>query len=184
MSNSNRNLEYIEFDIIQNDKYKELKHTFELIKQAKNNSEPKNDQFWLDNFPKFSLEKFHFLETDIKPDFKTSENDEFTWHFYSLIQLLVTDYEIEYVSCEMKERDRGRIEFDAYSYPYGGITGLITFIKSFDCYPAKTDDGTGIYEIQLLKNGDFNLIEIVKANPKQHSGLKQLFQKFINKLKR
>ncbi|ESU19495.1 hypothetical protein FEDK69T_31670 [Flavobacterium enshiense DK69] len=175
---------YIEFDINEINKYNELKHTFELIKQAKNNCEPKNDNFWLDNFPKYSLEKFHFLDDDIKPNFKTSEKGEFTWHFYSLILLLETNYEIEYLGCEMTQRDRGRIEFDPYSYPYGGITGLITFIKSFDCYPAKTDDGTGIYEIDLLKNGDFNLSEIIQAKPKKAFSIKLEFQNFIKKLKR
>jgi len=174
---------YIEFDIDYTEKYNDLKHTFELLKQAKNDCEPKNDKFWLDNFPKYSLEKFYFLDDDIKPNFKTSEKGEFTWHFYSLILLLETNYEIEYLSCEMKERDRGRIEFDPYSYPYGGISGLITFIKSFDCHPAKTNDGTGIYEIHLLKNGDFDLTDIKQAEPKKKFDVKIEFQKFIKKLK-
>ena len=46
---------YIEFDIDYTEKYNDLKHAFELLKHAKNNCEPKNDKFWLDNFPKYSL---------------------------------------------------------------------------------------------------------------------------------
>ena len=178
---------YIEFDILNDDKFYDLKRTFELFKQAKNNGEPKNDKFWLHNFPPYALEKFYFLDTDLKPSFKTAERGEFTWHFYSLIEKLEINYEIEYVSCEKKERDRGRMEYEPYSYPYGGITGLVTFIRSFDCYPVKIDDGTSVYQIDFLPNGDFSITDLL--DPERQNSAEKLFntptllRKFVNRLR-
>ena len=179
---------YIEFEINDYKKFNFLKQTFELLKNAKNNVEPKNDEFWITNFPKYVLEKFYFLETDIKPNFKTSKAKEFTWHFYSLIELLEKNYVIEYISCEEIEKSKGKLEYYPYSYPYGGISGLVTFVNSFECKPTKIDDGTSLYEIQFLKNGDFSITDLEDEN-KQNSSKKlfdasKLLRKFVERLKR
>lgn len=179
---------YVEFKINDYEKFYCLKQVFELFKIAKNNNKPQNDKFWLNNFPKYVLEKFYFLDTDTKPNFETSKITEFNWHFYSFIELLEKNYEIEYVTCEEIDENKGRIEYIPYSYPYGGITGLVTFVNSFDCEPTKIDDGTSLYKIEFLKNGDFNIIDLEDIK-KQNSSEKpfntnKLLKKFINRLKR
>ena len=179
---------YIDFEINNYEKFNSLKKTFELFKIAKNNDEPKDDDFWVNNFPKYALEKFYFLETDIKPNFETSKIGEFTWHFYSLIELLEKNYEIEYISCTEIENNKGRIEYYPYSYPYGGITGIITFVNSFDCKPTKIDDGTSLYKIEFLKSGDFSITDLEDVK-KQNSSeklfdSKKLLMNLVNRLKR
>lgn len=179
---------YIEFEIDDYEKFNYLKHTFELLKAIKNNQEPQSDQFWINKFPKYVLEKFYFLESDLKPSFETSKREKFNWHFYALIELLETNYEIEYVSCIEIEKNKGKMEYSPYSYPYGGIDGLVIFINSFGCKPIKIDDGTSLYEIAFLENGDFSITDL-EDEKKQNSSEKlfdasKLLLKFVKRLKR
>jgi hypothetical protein len=134
--------EYIEFYIPKTQNFEDMERVFKLIKEAKELEKPKGDKFWLENFPKYCLQKFYFAENDIKPDFKTAKLNKNVWHFYSLIELLEVNYEIEYIDCLLINPNKGKLIFNAYSFPYGGTDGLITFIKSFDCIPTRMDDGT------------------------------------------
>ncbi|ELY2011365.1 hypothetical protein [Flavobacterium psychrophilum] len=151
--------EYIEFDILKMQNFEDLKRVFMLIKEAKETEKPKGDRFWLENFQNYSLEKFYFTENDIKPDFKTAKLSKNVWHFYSLIQLLEVDYEIEYIDCLLISPNKGKLIFSAYSYPYGGTNGLITFIKSFNCLPTRMDDGTEEINIETKKKSLFHKIK-------------------------
>ena len=177
---------YIEFEISNELNFNDLKEIFDKIKEAKNTGQPKSDQFWLDSFPKYSIEEFYFGENDLKPDFPTSDLNEFTWHFYSLTSLLQTDYDIEYLNCFKQSDKVGTIDYNPFNYPYGGITGLIVFIKSFNCRPTMIDDGTGLYSITFLNNGDFSIADINNPNrpdssKKRFDGL-QLIRDFINRI--
>ena len=134
--------EYIEFDILKMQNFEDMTRVFKSIKEAKELEIPKGDKFWLENFPKYCLEKFYFDENDIKPDFKTAKLSKNVWHFYSLIDLLEVNYEIEYIDCLLINPNKGKLMFNAYSFPYGGTDGLITFLKSFDFVPTRMDDGT------------------------------------------
>lgn len=179
---------YLEFEIGDYGKFNSLRQTFELIKTVKHNEEPQHDAFWLNHFPKYVLEQFYFSDTDLKPDFETAEEGEFVWHFYSLLELLVKNYEIEYVSCTAIENNKGRIEYAPYSYPYGGNDGLVFFVKSFGCKPTKIDDGTSLYSITFLNSGDYSLTDL-EDSTKQNSSEKpfntgNLLRKFANRFKR
>ena len=182
----NRNC-YIEFDIQTDKNFVDLRNTFELVKEAKNKEQPKPDEYWLAHFPEYSLKYFYFLSSDIKPPFQTAEEGEFTWHFYSLIELLQTHYAIEYVDCFKLSTNIGRLEYNPVSYPYGGITGLITFISSFNCKPTIIDDGASVYQILFKENGDFSILDL--HDPKrQDSSIKkfdgvELLRKFWNRRK-
>jgi hypothetical protein len=160
---------YIEFEFSDSKKFEELKHAFEAIKNSKNNSITKKDGFWLDQFPKYALEKFSFLASDVKPNFETAKETTTTWHFYSLIELLCIQYEVEYIDLEKTSNTTAILTYDAYSYPYGGINGLIFFIESFNCIPKQYDDGTGVYThtANEIKNNN---------NIWSFSGLKKLFK--------
>ncbi|OHT43416.1 hypothetical protein [Flavobacterium tructae] len=140
--------EFIEFDIFEIKKFEDMKRIFKLIKEAKELKKTKGDKFWIENFPKYSLQEFYFIEDDIKPDFKTAKLSKNIWHFYSLIELLEVNYEIEYIDCLLLDSSKGRLTFNAYSYPYGGTDGLIAFIKSFGCPPTKIYDGTEVVNIK------------------------------------
>lgn len=178
---------FITFDISDNNRYEDLKAVFELIKKAKNTAQPQTDEFWLQNFPDYVLKQFYFLETDCKPAFPTAANSEHTWHFYSLIELLQLNYEIEYLDCHKTSSTQGQLDYDPYSYPYGGITGLVVFINSFGCKPTLIDDGTSLYQIDFLDNSDFSITDLNDPK-KQNSSQKRfdavaLLQKFVNRYK-
>ncbi|TPG37775.1 hypothetical protein [Flavobacterium pectinovorum] len=142
---------YIEFDFTNETNFEDLKDTFKIIKDSKNNSIERDDKFWIETFPKCSLEKFIFSKSDLKPNFETAKETNLSWHFYSLIELLSINYEIEYIDLKKTTNNRGTLIYDAYSYPYGGITGLIVFLESFNCNPKLYDDGTGIYNYAYEK---------------------------------
>lgn len=161
---------YIEFDFTNEGNFKDLKDTFEVIKDSKNNSIRRDDKFWIETFPKYSVEKFTFLDSDLKPNFKTAEETELNWHFYSLIELLSINYEIEYIDLKETSHNKGILLYDAYSYPYGGINGLIVFLESFDCNPKIYDDGTGVY------NYPHEELNKTKKSKWNFSSLKNLFK--------
>lgn len=144
---------YIEFHFTEEKNFEDLKHTFEIIKDSKNNSIKRNDAFWIKAFPEYALEKFTFLDSDLKPSFHANDNTESKWHFYSLIELLSINYEIEYIDLKKTSNNQGILIYDAYSYPYGGADGLINFIESFNCNVKIYDDGTGIYNYPTDKKG-------------------------------
>ena len=159
---------YIEFDILEDRNFTDLKNTFEQIKESKNTGRPKPDQFWLDIFPDYSLKQFYFLESDLQPNFRTIDKNEFTWHFYSLTSLLQTDYDIEYIDCIKTSKFKGRLEYYPWGYPYGGITGLITFVNSFFCKPTIIDDGTSLYSIVFDEVGDFSITDLERPAKKNN----------------
>lgn len=173
---------YVAFEINDAEKFSDLQRVFGFIKAAKNNSEPKEDAFWLSVFPKYFIENFCFDETDLKPDYKTISEGEFHWFFYGLIELLTVDYEIEYISCKETGQGTGSIVYDTYSYPYGGILGLLTLVKHFHCLPTLVDDGAGLYKIELLPNGDFDVTEFEQPKPEEDSKTALYKNSFLQKL--
>nr|WP_315203814.1 hypothetical protein [uncultured Flavobacterium sp.] len=178
---------YLEFDYFEDLKFEDLKFTFEKIKYSKNNSIETNDNYWLDNFPKYSIEKFWFLDSDLKPNFKTADKTEFNWHFYSLIELLSINYGIEYIDLKKVDKNKGLLEYNPYEYPYGGIDGIVMFVKSFNCIPKIIDDGTSVYEINFETSEVFNITDLEDEN-KQNSSVEKfnavkLLYKFANRFK-
>lgn len=151
---------YIEFDFSEELYFNDLKSVFEKLKMSGYNSIQRDDQYWLDSFPEYAVTKHFFLDSDLKPDYKTAEQSDNNWHFYSLIELLHINYEIEYIDIRLISSNKGLLEYDPYSYPYGGVDGLITLVKSFNCIPKTTDDGTGRYHIHFDDNGAYTLIGI------------------------
>lgn len=160
---------YIEFEFLDSKQFEDLKKAFEAIKISKNNSIIQEESFWLDQFPKYALEKFSFFKADVRPNFETAKETKSTWHFYSLIELLSVQYEAAYIDLEKTSSTTAILTYDPYSYPYGGINGLIVFIESFKCIPKQYDDGTGVYNHtpNEIKNS---------TNIWGFSGLKKLFK--------
>ena len=160
---------YIRFDFFDEENFKKLSNVYDLIKSAKNNSLPETDEFWLKVFPDSVLKKFYFSENDIKPDFETKKIDDIVWHFYSLIESLVVNCDLKYLNLYKISDSQAQLDFYPYGYPYGGISAMVVLIKSFDCLPRTTDDGTGIYRIDFMKDGSFEINDVrsrkkVKSN--------------------
>lgn len=151
--------EYIEFTIADEAKFVDMKQVYDLIAAAKNSRQPKPEAYWLTVFPEYSLKHFYFLDRDVKPKFATATKDDYNWRFSAVINLLQIDLDVELLECKRFE-NKGRIEFSANGYPYGGITGLTMFLNSFACKASKIDDGGGIYKVNWISENSFKLNEI------------------------
>lgn len=155
--------EYIEFQILNKSKFLDLKRVYELISKSKNSGRPKEGSYWLKEFPDYSLKEFYFADTDLRPDFETANDEGGVWHFYSLTNLLQTDLDVELKECREIKEDYGVLEFSAYGYPYGGITGLTMFLSSFDCKATIINEGGGIYKVTWVTDTEFELEQINKT---------------------
>ena len=154
------------------EKFNDLIQLLDLISTSKKSGDYKSDKYWLENFPDYALKHYNFANSDLKPEFETSNGDEGVWHFYSMIKHLVEDIDIEFLECNNTGNGKSRLEFCAYGYPYGGIEGLTMFLKSFDFQATEIDEGGGVYEVIWKSDKEFVLIEIktVKNIGYQHTG--------------
>ncbi len=163
------NNEYIEFEIYNTARFNDLVKLFNQISEAKKSSDYKTNEYWFEKFPNYTLKHYYFAKSDLKPKFQTSKLDNNTWHFYSMTEYLVENIDVEFLECKAIKK-KGRLEFYSNGYPYGGITGLIMFIKSFGFKPIKTDDGTGIYEIKWINETKFEL-KTIEPTPNNNYSL-------------
>lgn len=171
--------EYIEFTIADEAKFNDMKYVYGLIADAKKSKQPRSEEYWLTVFPEYSLKHFYFLNGDVKPQFATASKSDNNWRFSAIISLLQVDLDVELLECKRVE-DKGRMEFSANGYPYGGITGLTMFLNSFDCKATKIDEGGGIYFVQWLSEGNFILNEIITpANNAPPKAVRTFWQKLF-----
>lgn len=153
---SNQNC-YIEFEFAEDQNFFDLKRTYKEFGTIGNGENVKNDKYWLDTFPNYAKRKFYFADSDLKPAFKTAELTDSTWHFYSLTALMQYDYQIDYKEVSKLTDKIGRLEFAPYEYPYGGITGLLIFVRAFDCIPYRVDEGSEVFVVRWNSDSDFVL---------------------------
>ncbi len=158
--------EYIEFDIKDEDKFKDLRCVFKEIRESKENEDYKSDEYWLALFPNYALKTFCFAESDFKPDFETLSIDFSSshWHFYSLIEHLIENVDVIFLDCENLGNAVGRLNFYANGYPYGGISGMTMFVKAFNCIATIIDEGGGIYKVKWISEDSFELEDITYQN--------------------
>jgi len=152
--------EYLEFDLDNSNRFDDLNVLLNMISESKKNGDIKTDNYWLDKFPDYALKHFYFAESDLKPKFPTKELDGGTWHFYSMIQHLVENLDVQFLNCKNIGNGKARLEFYACGYPYGGITGLIMFIKSFGFKATEIDEGGGVYQVNWNNETEFELKEM------------------------
>lgn len=153
--------EYIEFEMNNIDKFNDLTKLLDLISISKKNGDYKSDKYWLNKFPHYTLKHYYFADSDLAPELEIQNIDEGTWHFYTMVEHLVENIDIEFMECKIIGKDKGRLEFYACGYPYGGITGLTMFLKSFDFKATEIDEGGGIYKVYWKTETEFKL-EVIK----------------------
>lgn len=153
--------EYIEFEFRDEDKFKDLVRVFRLISDIKKKEENQPDEFWLEEFPDYALEHYYFADTDLKPKFPPADATGGTWHFYTMIEHLVENLDVELLDCKGIGDGKGCLDFYAYAYPYGGITGMTMFLHSFGFNAIRIDEGAGKYNVTWINETDFELKELV-----------------------
>ena len=154
------NTEFIEFNIKDRSKFEDFLRVYKLISESKINEDSKPDAYWIKIFPEYSIKHFFFRDTDLQPKFETANSDDGIWHFYSMTEHLIENLDVELRECSLINDSKGRLEFYAYGYPYGGITGLTMLLNSFDCKASKMCDGGGLYNVNWITENDFRLIEL------------------------
>jgi hypothetical protein len=170
--------EYIEFEMNNQGKFNDLTKLLDLISTSKKSGDYKSDKYWLTKFPDYTLKHYYFSDSDLKPEFETSKSDEGVWHFYSMTEHLVENIDIEFLECKNNGNGKAKLEFYACGYPYGGITGLTMFLKSFDFKATEIDEGGGVYRVQWTSETEFKLTEIKDTLTK--SSLLSMIKKFFN----
>ncbi len=144
---------FLEFDILDPQKFKDFlivyKQVAEASEEALKFSAERNmptDDFWLAAFPKYAIQQFAFDKEELQPSFSTHPREKGRWYFFSLIQHLTCNLEIEFLPCETINEKTGRLNYYVHAFPYGGTGGLIQWLKSFDCITRLNYEGK-TYEI-------------------------------------
>ncbi|EZH75908.1 hypothetical protein ATO12_03705 [Aquimarina atlantica] len=176
-----RKNEYIEFELPDERKFKDFLEVFRLISESKENEDSKSEEFWLEKFPDYALENYYFAESDLKPEFKTADLDGEIWHFYTMTEHLVENLEVEFLECKRINDSLGRLDFYALSYPYGGISGMTMFLKSFGLRASKIDEGGGIYNVEWESDSEFKMNKIKTV---ANNGYNSLWQQIKKKFKK
>ncbi|MEH2109248.1 hypothetical protein [Nostoc sp.] len=57
--------------------------------------------------------------------------------------------EYQLIACRMVSANRAKIEFEPFSYPYGGTGAIQALVESFDFVILAEDDGTGYTKFNL-----------------------------------
>ncbi len=156
--------EYIEFELNDEDKLRDLKLLLKLISESKISGDYKTDEYWLNTFPDYTHKHYFFSGNDVKPEFHVNSSNDNIWHFYSLVEHLVENIDVEFLSCEKIERGKGRLDFYACGYPYRGITGLTIFLRSFGFRAIEIDEGGAVYSIRWKNEIEFERKEIKGPN--------------------
>ncbi|MEH2273786.1 MAG: hypothetical protein V7K40_02935 [Nostoc sp.] len=78
----------------------------------------------------------------------TDPSLETPWGFESMFDAFQNG-EYQLVACSMVSADRARLEFEPFSYPYGGTGAIQALVESFDFVILAEDDGTGYTKFNL-----------------------------------
>lgn len=173
---------FIEFDILDENKFKDFEVIFNILKEISlerdfDQSVFKNYTFWLKSLPFYA--KTHFNIPIVEIDETMSEfeillegsNETVTYNesgkddrkldFHRLIDHLQKNLEVEFNFFERKDESKGKLSFVALGYPYGGMDQLMLFLKSFDLIGTLAETGFGLRKIVWEKEMfDFSFEEL------------------------
>ena len=164
-----RTPDYIEFEIQDESKFKDCKLLFEEFKlsrasQFNDDKDPQPNSYWLNLFPEYSLKQYLFSDGDLKPNFKIENSKDSAWHFYSMIENIEENIEVELNKIYKTKENTliGKLEFTPYSFPYGGFEGLCMFLKTFSCKAIKiveNGNSVDVYNVNWLTDYSYELIK-------------------------
>jgi hypothetical protein len=149
--------QYIDFRFSDLARFQRLANIFAELKIDKDKNEFRPLEKWPELFDSASLQEFRWLTTaekmqqirkysDVIKEFAAQQNTAVRWDFYSMIEAF-KDGEYELIACNQIGPGIGRLEFNAFAYPYGGVGCMVALIESFGFKITTIDDGTGVREI-------------------------------------
>ena len=151
---------FVEFQVDDFTRFNALCEVFNEIKKDKDNDYWRNEEDWLIFFDRKALSHFWWPSEEEKTEhyrrwFATPVKDRWTdpslktpWDFESMFDAFKNG-EYQLISCSMVSADRARLEFEPFSYPYGGIGAIEALIESFDFVIIAEDEGTKYTKFNL-----------------------------------
>ncbi|MEH2393197.1 MAG: hypothetical protein V7K21_16610 [Nostoc sp.] len=151
---------FVEFQVDDFTRFNALCEVFNEIKKDKDNNYWRNEEDWLIFFDRKALSNFWWPSEEEKTEhyrrwFATPVEQRWTdpslktpWDFESMFDAFENG-EYQLISCSMVSADRARLEFEPFSYPYGGIGAIQALVESFDFVILAEDDGTGYTKFNL-----------------------------------
>ena len=128
---------YVEFSFSRIERFNKISTVFNSIKEAKITNDFRDDNYWLELFDEESRKNFWWpTEQEVQEwelKWKLSNHDPDTvsgWTFGSMI-LAFEDGEYELVSCSQKDANKGRMDINTYSWPFGGLGCFEMLIQAF-----------------------------------------------------
>jgi len=137
---------YIIFEILDRSKFNKFLTIYELIKLANMDEQPVPVPYWKEIIPSYSKKYFNTVE------YPETEYDCSKMDFAHIINHLQRDLEVVYLDCVEFEPGKARLELVPEAFPYGGLSNLITFMKTFECKAIKVDLGNDIQSIRWETN--------------------------------
>jgi hypothetical protein len=140
--------EYIEFNFTIKEQLQAFVQLFDKIKDIRSNEKE------YEIIPLLALVPENVL------DFFTEEDRVGGWKIQNLIQFLIDDLDVSYLTVFEKDHNIGRLEFESNGYPYGGPDSLIILLRSFGLMPFEVDEGADIYRIRWTSDYEFTFQSI------------------------
>lgn len=134
---------FIEFEIDNNDNFGKFQEMFNDLRDSKNKGELDcEDARWIDYYDDEQIEYFWWPTQEEEKAYwelfnslpfdqvTTDERLKKPWDFESMIDAIRSG-EYDLASCNQTCDNIGRLEFDTWSWPYGGAGALKALIESF-----------------------------------------------------
>ncbi|MEH0152840.1 hypothetical protein V6R21_01775 [Limibacter armeniacum] len=137
---------YIEFDILDQSKFTDFQYIYTVIADLKRHETQESMSFWNKLIPDYA--KAYFPLND-----KTVIYNHIT--FEQLVEYLQCNLDAEFDALDTIEKNRGRLDFTAFGYPYGGMDWLILFLKAFDCPAYQIYNGFNTNKVTWTADFDF-----------------------------
>lgn len=146
--------EFIEFSVNDPQRFQRLKCAFDELKKDKNSGTFRSDEDWPKLFDSAALDCFSWQSAEGRRQWlddsqhhpilvtPTEDATGLRWDFFSMIDAF-RNGEYELRSCELVASGKGRMEFFAFAYPYGGVGCMVALIESFGFKVIGIEDGTG-----------------------------------------
>jgi hypothetical protein len=145
---------YVEFNKKNNEKLKRLVGIVEIMKKDIAEGKTNIDEEWIKLFTDDELDQYWWPNVDQYDEVKKligdfliklsdkKDNPREDWDIYSMFEA-ISGSEYELIGIREISMDVYRLEFNPYSYPYGGTQSLQKLISSLGHIVVAVDDGTG-----------------------------------------
>ena len=149
--------EFIEFEVNDPQRFNLLRAVFSELKKDKDADDFRPDEAWPQLFDDKALAQFSWHSPEDlqrrmydlrhRPTLETPTESTVgqQWDFVSMVDSYKNS-ECELKRCAMVGEGKGRLEFNALAYPYGGVGWMVALIEAFGFKVTGIEDGTGFVQ--------------------------------------